>query len=190
VKNLFEAKFNLTETYLLTYLSVKSRNSARSSAARLMTNVSVQEEIARIQAEINEKDSDTVDRIREALKVIAFTPISEFLSFGPGFVTFKHFVDITPEQLLAVAEVKEIAGEKTSSVTFTLHSKKNALELLMRYHGLIIDKPEITGKDGGPVDGRMTYFPPEPETIEEWLEMCEKIDAHMAKRTGEERGSQ
>jgi len=43
-------------------------------AARLLTNVNVQKEIARRQAEINEKDPDTVDRIRETLNVIAFTP--------------------------------------------------------------------------------------------------------------------
>lgn len=182
VKNLFEHKFNATEAYLQTYPRVKDRDVAKRAASRLLTYVDVQEEIARRHAEINEKDPDTVGQIREALKVIAFTPITQFLSFGPGYVTLKNSKDISPELLLAVARVKETITKDGGSVSFELHSKEKALELLMRYHSLIIDKKEITGKDEGPVDGRITYFPPEPESIEEWLQMCEKVDAHMSQK--------
>jgi hypothetical protein len=42
------------------------------------------------------------------------------------------------------------------------------------------EKHEHTGKDGAPIESRMTFFPPEPETVEEWLEMKAEIDKRMA----------
>ena len=45
-------------------------------------------------------------------------------------------------------------------------------------------KHEVTGKDGRAIENRYTLFPPQPETVEEWLEMCKTID-QAAEARGE-----
>jgi len=147
----FELKFNGTEAYLQAYPHVKKRETARAAAARMLANVSINEEVERRQKEAREASKDIVDKIREEIEHLAFARMGTYLSFGPQGVVLKDSNDMTPEELAAVAEVTETITKEGGSIKFKLHPKKDNLELLMKYYGLIVDKSEHTGKDGAPL---------------------------------------
>jgi len=147
----FELKFNGTEAYLQTYLNVKRRGTAAAAATRMLKDVNVNQEVERRKKEMQTASKDIVDRIREEIEHMAFARMGNYLSFGPSGVTLKSSEDMTPEELAAVAEVTETITEHGGSVRFKLHPKKDSLELLMKYYGLIVEKGELTGKDGAPL---------------------------------------
>ena len=148
VDKYFELKFNGTKAYLQTYTRVKHSETAKTAASRLLTNVNVKQEVDRRQQEMRETNKELVDKIVDEVKNLAFSNIGNYLSFGPGYVTLKSSENMSPEQLAAVAEVRETVTEHGGSVSFKLQPKLKSLELLMRYHGLIVERAEQTGKDG------------------------------------------
>jgi len=172
----FELNFNGTEAYLATYLFVKKRETAKTAASRLLTNVNVAEEVERRKKEAADKHGDIVSKIRERLELLAFSNIGNYLKFGPKGVTLNNSEDLTPEQLACVNEVTEVVTKDGGSIRFKLSPQEKNLELLMRYHGLIVEKTEHTGKDGGAIEMKMTDFPPMPGSIAEWERQVSDAD--------------
>ncbi|MBN2251072.1 MAG: terminase small subunit [Candidatus Altiarchaeota archaeon] len=164
VDKYFELKFQKIDAYMRAYPNVKKRNTAHAAASRLLDRPEVAVEIDRRRREMREANKTIVDKIRDEIEALAFANMQDYLTFGPGYVTLKHSSGLTPEQMAAIAEITEtvnVAGG--GSVRFKLYSKDKALELLMKYYGLIIEKAELTGKDGKPLgDG--------------WVNMGEIID--------------
>lgn len=76
------------------------------------------------------------DDVLRHLKVVALSNITEFVKFGPGFVTLKYSDEIPSEQSACIAEVSEHSTKSGSSVKFRLHDKIRALDLAARHLGL------------------------------------------------------
>jgi len=53
-------------------------------------------------------------------------------------------------------------------------ARMDAQKLLNLYPA---ERHEHTGADGGPIEKKMTWFPPEPETVEEWEAMFKQDKA-------------
>lgn len=157
IDKLFELKLDAINAYFAAFPRCKKNATARQNSWKLMNeNPLVMAEIARRKKELHEASKETVDKIREELEYMGFARISNYLSFGPGGVTLKTSDAMTPEMLAAVAEVSEtINAGGGSTVKFKLSPKEKALELLMRYYGLIVEKMEHTGKDGNPIEGKL-----------------------------------
>jgi len=156
IDKLFEQNFNGTEAYLQTYPRVKRRETARVNASRLLTNANVEAEVERRQKIAREASGELVDKIREELSFIAFSRMSNYLTFSPGGVILKSSDDMTPEIEAAIDEVSESVTTAGSSVKFKLSPKLKALELLMRHYGLIVEKTEDVGK-GGNQEGMVDF---------------------------------
>ncbi|MCK5851310.1 MAG: terminase small subunit [Kiritimatiellae bacterium] len=169
----FESNFNGTEAYLQAYPHVKKRETAQANASRLLLNAMVIAEVEQRQKEAREASKELVVKIREELEYLAFSRITNYLSFGPGGIVLKLTDDMPQEIVAAIEMVSEsptVGGG--SNVKFKLASKEKNLELLMRHYGLIIEKGEHTGKDGAPLG-------------EGWVKMKELIeDIQSRQRPG------
>jgi len=143
-----ELNFNGTEAYLQVYTRVKRRATAQVNASRMLSNAMVIEEVERRQKEAREASKELVDQIREELSYVAFSRITNYLTFGPGGVVLKSSANMPPEIVAAIDEVTENVTMAGSSVKFKLSPKLKALELLMRHYGLITDKTEDVTKGG------------------------------------------
>ena len=147
VEKYFELKFNGTAAYLAAYPNVKKRATAWVNASKLLSSAKVQAEVDRRKREMQTASQDIVDRIREELEYLAFARIGTYLSFDSKGVKLKSSKNLTSEELAAVAEVIQ----QKEGIRLKLHSKKDSLELLMKYYGLIVEKKEHTGKVGAPL---------------------------------------
>jgi phage terminase small subunit len=147
INKYFLLKCNATAAYLATYPRVKRRDTAKAAAARLLTNVNVKAEIARRQKKAREENEDIVALIRKELEASAFANIGNYLTFGPKGVVLKESADMTDEMLAGVAEVTETITEHGGTVRCKIQDKLRALELLMKYYGLIVDRKQDLDAD-------------------------------------------
>jgi len=82
---------------------------------------------------------------------------------GAEFATVKHkvLVELQKEAFESESLIEDV-GPKGGTVTKANPNKMKALELLAKYAGLLIEKHEHTGKDGGPIEYQTL-----PETAKE-----------------------
>jgi phage terminase small subunit len=122
-----------------------SKKTARAIACKLLTFADVQAAIASAQEKRAERLDITVDRVVQEYAKIAFSKISDYLSFGPKGVKLKDSLGMSDSALAAVLEVSERAATEfdTRSISFKLHSKTSALEAVGRHLGMFNDKIEL-----------------------------------------------
>ncbi len=109
---------------------------------RLLTYAHVAEAVAAGQAERAKRLAVTADRVIEEYAKIAFANMADYAAVGPALET------LTPNQTAAIAEVSQTAN---GAVRIKLHDKKSALDSLAKHLGLFIDRHELTGRDGTPL---------------------------------------
>lgn len=117
-----------------------SPKTANQQASRLLTNVNIQKAISQqVKNGFQDAEIEVADVLRE-LKSLAFSNISDYVSFGPAGVILKSSEDITKEKLAAVAEVSEsYSAAEHRYVRFKLYAKEKALEMLGRYLNLFAE---------------------------------------------------
>ncbi|MEE9365420.1 MAG: terminase small subunit [Dehalococcoidales bacterium] len=128
-----------------------------SQGHRLLKNVEIQEEIQR---RLDEKCMGA-DEVLLRLAEQARADIS-------GFITDHGAVDWE-----AVRErghlIKKVAHSKGKNSTIELHDAQAALALIGKHHRLFVDRQEITGKDGAPIEVEIkeviVELPPENEPM-------------------------
>lgn len=104
----------------------------------------------------------TVARVLEELALVGFSDIGGVLDFTGIEPQLRAASDITPQARRTISSVKvrryvEGSGEdaKTVEVTeFKLWPKDAALEKLGRYLKMFVDRTELTGANGGPIEAR------------------------------------
>ena len=73
----------------------------------------------------------------------------------------KELNELTSDELFSIGEMKEEIrydknGDKIVTRTLKLSDRKGALSDLAKITGMVVDKKEVTGKDGGPIENRNT----------------------------------
>lgn len=145
-----------------TQAAIRAGYSAKTAAeqgSRLLTNVKVQEAIAKGQNKTAEKLEITKDRIVEELAKIGFSNMLDYMRAGIDGDPYLDFSDLTRDQAAALSEVtvedfKDGRGEDARDVRrikFKLHDKKGALVDLAKMLGFMVEKHEHSGPDGGPI---------------------------------------
>jgi phage terminase small subunit len=146
---------NASEAYRRAYSAKNfSDNALAVQASKTLKHPKVVLRIADLQAAHQKRHEITVDRIVGEYVKIAFADAGDFFDWGPDGVTVKSKSDLTPEQRSVVAEVSQTVTEKGGTIRVKLHDKLNALEKLGKHLGMFIDKHEVAGKDGGPIETR------------------------------------
>ena len=140
-----------------------SKKSARSTASQLLTKVNIQQRLAELKALREERTKVTQDRVVKELALIGFSDLQNYISIDEltGVITAKGFDAMPPEESRALKSIKEDRAIKEDAdgkgvtvydkVSFTMHDKIRALEILARHLGMLVERHEVTGEDGGPV---------------------------------------
>ena len=129
-----------------------SKRTANEQAARLLANVSIRAAIDAGQSRHLDRAELTAARVYAEVAKVCFSDLRDFISWDAGGVILKASSDLPDGAAACVAEVSEHKTDKASNVRFKLHSKTEALRLAAQMLGLLRERVEHTGKDGGPVE--------------------------------------
>lgn len=140
-----------------------SKRTANEQGSRLLANASVQQRIAELRAVREERTRVTQDRVVRELALLGFSDLQNYITIDKltGAIQAKGFEDMPPEESRALQSIKEDRAIKESAdgkgvtvydkVSFKMHDKIRALEILARHLGMLVERHEVTGEDGGPV---------------------------------------
>lgn len=137
-----------------------SQSSARNHAHRMMTNDDIQDAIARAQAERSERTGITADQVLEELAKIGFANMDDYVSILDDGTPRLDFSEVTRDQKAAIAEItsevymegKGDDAEPVKRTKFKLLDKRAALVDIGKHLGMFVERKELTGKDGGPIE--------------------------------------
>jgi len=140
-----------------------SKKTARSIGQRLLTIVDIQKRIQELKKKREERTRVTQDRVVKELAILGFSDLQNYITIdeNTGAIQAKGFEEMPPEESRALQSIKEdrvikedADGEKTTvydKVSFKMHDKIRALEILAKHLGMLVERHEVTGEDGGPV---------------------------------------
>lgn len=135
-----------------------SEETAYSIGGRLLKNVEVRSAIDLAQSKMAGRNAATAQRTIEELANIAFSDIGELVDFADTVFRIKPGSEIPVWARKAISSVK-VRREKVGLgdapvevVEFKLWDKVSALEKLAKILGLMKERHEFTGKDGGPIE--------------------------------------
>lgn len=124
---------------------------AEVEACRTLKKPQVKAYLKKLQKKSEERAEKTAGEIIEELENLAFSKITDYLSFGKKGVTFKESSKLTPAQIAAIAEVgqKETKGGKISK-HLKLRDKEGPLHKLGLRYGIFPTR-SVASDDDGPL---------------------------------------
>lgn len=140
-----------------------SEKTAAATAARLLRNVNIQNEISHRQRDLQKRTEVTQDRVVKELARVAFADATDYACVETltyenedGTVSPVQIVSPKDTDTLSDDQRAAIAGIKhgANGIEVKLHDKIKALELLGRHIGMFNDKLSLSGADGGPLTFR------------------------------------
>lgn len=136
-----------------------SPKSARQHGSHLLSNTYIAAAIHKAQAVRSKRTGVTAERVLRELARVAFSDVTEVVESTRGELTFVDIKALPPRVTRAIESLSEKPGEHGTARTVKMHPKLGALKMLVDHLGLNADtvsKIELTGKDGGPVESRVT----------------------------------
>lgn len=120
--------------------------SATTAAARLLANDKVSTALSKEWAAIRERNKVTVDRLIEELAPVAFSRLTDVVSWDSNGVTVKASEELGDSALASIKSVRfqETATEHgtTRTIEVKMHDKLAALEKLAKHLGFYDAKPQ------------------------------------------------
>ncbi len=144
-------------------------HSAHTTGATLMKNKWVLAEIAKADYPRLHRLDVTAERVLRELAAIGFADMGDYLDFDEHGGVALNFAKMPAGATKAIMEVTQETvwngkGEDAIPKTITkfkLHPKTPALDLLARHLGILVQRHELSGPDGGPIvmeDSVRVYF--------------------------------
>jgi phage terminase small subunit len=124
-----------------------SPKTARYQGKRLLRRPDVQEAVAAAMAARVERTQVTQDEVVREYARIAFADVRQVVSWAGGRITLRDSADVPADAARAIAEVVET----DSGLRIKMHGKTAALDALAKHLGMFVDRHEVTGAGGGPV---------------------------------------
>jgi phage terminase small subunit len=132
---------------------------------------------------IVEKNVVTSERILEEYAKIGFSDIKDFISYrtekstlerhGEQVIDYRQIIDTKSSDDVDGSIISEVSVGKDGTFKFKLHDKMNALEKMAKTLGMLKDKMELTGKDGGAIE---TKSMTKKEVLDELALLGIKVD--------------
>lgn len=135
-----------------------------SNAAQLAKRPEVAARITEINGRGAERAAVTAERVIAEIAKIGFASIADYVKINNDGQPYYDFTGITPDQLAAIqaleidqyteGEDDDEAGTTArivKKIKVKQHPKLAALELLAKHTGAIVDRKELTGANGGPI---------------------------------------
>ncbi len=155
---------NATRAYKAAYKNVKKDETAAAAGARLLRNVKVKNYIDEKMKEREKRTEITQDKVLKELAKIGFADLKDYLEYktaksvveydeaGEPIVDYTTIIDLIDSREVDTSPVQEVSISKDGTFKFKLYDKQKALELIGKHLGMFVDKTEVTGKDGGPIE--------------------------------------
>jgi phage terminase small subunit len=121
-----------------------SEKSAEWIGPQLLGKTHVATYLSELRAAQTERTGSDADRIKEALRAIAFSDQRRYQKWGPSGVNVLESSGLTNEEAMAVAEVSQTITDAGGTLKIRQHDKLKAIELLAKMEGLLRDKVEVT----------------------------------------------
>lgn len=133
-------------------------------ASELYRTKVVSDRIKELQNELAERNMVTVEKVLEELAHIAFDDIRNYLSFktekavvkydddGEPIVDYVPVIEMKDSETIDTRSISEVNLDSRGNLKFKLYPKDSALAKIGQYLGMFVEKSEITGKDGGPIE--------------------------------------
>lgn len=158
-----------------------SERTAYSQGHRLLKNDSIQAQVRQAQDERARRTEITADKVLEEFARIGFANMQDYLRMTAEGDAFVDLSRLTRDQAAAISEVtvedfKDGRGEGARDVRrvkFKLSDKRAALVDMGKHLGMFIERKEVTGKDGGPIEVSETSA-------------SERLNALLERMSGEE----
>jgi len=142
----------LVEEYLVDLNVAKAAERAgytREAAYRALRRADVAHAI---DLALAERPGITRARIIEELARIAFANMGDYVEVSGGHVVVADHKELTAEQLSVISEIGETVTEHGGSIRVKLHDKLGALEKLGKVLRMFVERQEISGPDGKPIE--------------------------------------
>lgn len=152
------------DSYVAVGYKAKTKAAAYVSASTMLRKVKVQRRLTELRKAIAQKYDLTEENIFKHTGSIATSDIRDFVKWGPDGVTLKGSEELTEKQALAIEEVSETITKDGGTVKFKLHAKTRGIEIGAKLLGLLVDKKELTGKNGSPIIVEVVKFAAHQDT--------------------------
>ena len=129
-----------------------SEKTASRIGPELLGKTCISNAIEKAQLARSSRTEVTADRVVKELARIAFVDARQIFTWGPGGVSLRPSEALTDDEAAIVAEVSETTSESGGNIKIKRFDKLKALELLGKHLGMFVDKREITGRDGAPIE--------------------------------------
>ena len=155
---------NATRAYKAAYKNVKKDETAAAAGARLLRNVKVKNYIDEKMKEREKRTEITQDKVLKELAKIGFADLKDYLEYktaksvveydeaGEPIIDYTTIIDLIDSREVDTSPIQEVSISKDGTFKFKLYDKQKALELIGKHLGMFVDKTEVTGKDGGPIE--------------------------------------
>lgn len=143
---------NATQAAIRAGYSVQT---AQEQGSRMLSNVMVQNAIAKAMAERSKRTQITADMVVKELSKIAFADIKDFLSFrtaqtvighdeeGDPVIDYSQIIDLKDSDDVDGRMIQEVSINSKGVFTFKLHDKMAALDKLGKHLGLYNDSLKV-----------------------------------------------
>lgn len=126
-----------------------AEKSARITACKMLTNTNIEERIQQLKKQREKRTEITQDMVLQELKILAFSDFRDYgeiiKELGIDRLKLKTFKDIKGEATRAIKSISEKISKDGVNLSFKLHGKTHAIELLGKHLGMFIDKVEHSG---------------------------------------------
>ena len=146
---------NGTKTYERTYGEVKA---PRVQASKLLSKANISARIAELKEIRSERTVVTQDMVLKELKILAESDIQDYLEVVEQYpsskdarLKLKLFAEMKGNATRAIKSISEHITKDGIQLKFKLHGKEKSLEILAKHLGMLVERHEVTGEDGGPV---------------------------------------
>jgi phage terminase small subunit len=141
-----------------------SRSGASVEGSRLLANPKIQAAVAAAQEERSKRTGITADWVLQRLAAFASVDIRNVVSWGEAVpvrdpetgeesitngVAIVDSKDLDP---LTAAAITEVSQTRTGEIRVKLVDKLAALEKIGKHLGMFVDRKELSGPGGGPID--------------------------------------
>jgi phage terminase small subunit len=143
------------------------KGGAHVTATRLLKTAKVQTAMREVAALILYKpEIASIQEVAEFLTAVTRSNITDVCTFDEnGFGFNKKSTEMPKEVSRLIKKIKckshswteDGLTETETTTDVELHDPIKAAELLGRYHGMFVDKKEVSGPDGGPVILKVVY---------------------------------
>lgn len=148
----------------------------RGNAARLSSKENIRSRVDELQSKVAKKVELSVEKVLRELSLVAFADMGDYMKIREDGTAILDWSRMPEGGTKVVGQIEQeviLTGDPNDSMPvqktkFKLHDKLKALEMLGRHLKMFVDKQEITGKDGGPIQV-VADIPPRPQTYEEWI---------------------